>query len=337
MYAHPCGYARDVFLTAVSPGGEVKWRQELPDENYSRPPAVAPDESVYALASGSVAERGGSVVYAFDASGGLRWKYGRDNNHRYLGGSPEVGPDGTVYAVVGRFLCALDSAGQLEWEVPVERDTSSCLALGPDGTIYLINGSGWESCLYALAPSGEVKWTYKPRLDREEPDQGNRIHGSVRHIMYAPPDFRGHPAIGPDGTLYVSNQDGNLYAFSPQGELKWKRKAALAHGSSPGVGAEGMVYVCLAPPHSEASLLALTPDGETKWTLRINGSFSTTPLVSPEGTIYVGYNGWFCAFESDGTFKWSQTINGIPCHFPALTQDGAVCVTTDWGYLYRMK
>ena len=31
----------------------------------------------------------------------------------------------------------------------------------------------------------------------------------------------GSPTIGPDGTIYVSSHDGNLYAISDAGQIKW--------------------------------------------------------------------------------------------------------------------
>lgn len=52
------------------------------------------------------------------------------------------------------------------------------------------------------------------------------------------------PVIGPDGTVYVGNAEGMLHAFTPAGELRWKRDTPRRRiGASPVVGLDGSIYV----------------------------------------------------------------------------------------------
>ena len=90
-------------------------------------------------------------------------------------------------------------------------------AIGTDGTVYV---GSYDSYLYAINPSGELKWRYK-------------IWGWVFSS----------PAIGSDGTIYVGSYDNYLYAISPSGELKWKYRTGDDVYSSPAIGSNGTIYV----------------------------------------------------------------------------------------------
>ena len=51
------------------------------------------------------------------------------------------------------------------------------------------------------------------------------------------------PVIGPDGTVYIGNQQGRLLAFHPDGSAAWHRTSRRAKSASPVVDADGSVYV----------------------------------------------------------------------------------------------
>lgn len=53
------------------------------------------------------------------------------------------------------------------------------------------------------------------------------------------------PAIGADGTVYVGSNDDKLYAFNPDGSLKWDSGTTIGGNvfSSPAIGADGTVYI----------------------------------------------------------------------------------------------
>jgi len=62
------------------------------------------------------------------------------------------------------------------------------------------------------------------------------------------------PAIGSDGTVYISDYNGNMYAFNGQtGAIKWQLAASNFGGStysssSPAIGADGTIYFVINDP-----------------------------------------------------------------------------------------
>ena len=53
----------------------------------------------------------------------------------------------------------------------------------------------------------------------------------------------GTPVIGSDGTVYIGNDDKNVYAFNPDGTVKWTYPAGGSFMSPPAVGADGTIYI----------------------------------------------------------------------------------------------
>ena len=52
------------------------------------------------------------------------------------------------------------------------------------------------------------------------------------------------PAIGSDGTVYVGNDDGKVYALNGvTGAKRWEFLTRSRVGSSPAIGSDGTVYV----------------------------------------------------------------------------------------------
>ena len=51
------------------------------------------------------------------------------------------------------------------------------------------------------------------------------------------------PAIGADGTIYVGSRDKKLYAFNPDGNVKWIFETGDAIESSPSIDVDGTIYI----------------------------------------------------------------------------------------------
>ena len=114
------------------------------------------------------------------------------------------------------------------------------VALGSDGaTIYLGSGKATSHTLYAVTDSGtsgSLKWSMS-------------VGGSSLKVS---------PAIGADGTIYVSSGDGNLYAitdagvsgslrtfFGGAGSVLVNVSAAAGYKalSMPAIGSDGTIYM----------------------------------------------------------------------------------------------
>lgn len=143
------------------------------------------------------------------------------------------------------------------------------------------------------------------------------------------------PAIGPDGTIYVTTAklvggDEVLSALTPSGVEKWK----VADASKPSVSPDGTLYV------KHRGFSALNPDGTVKWSFKQGGSKAAVAL---DGTVYfgtasgVGFPGrlnddMFYALNPDGSLKWELHVGlGIPLQ-PAVGQDGTVYFVTQQAF-----
>jgi ABC-type dipeptide/oligopeptide/nickel transport system permease subunit len=111
-------------------------------------------------------------------------------------------------------------------------------AVGSDGLIY-VAGTG---ALYALAPDGAVRWEAALAADPV-----------------------GAPALAPDGSIYVTDRSGGLYAFSADGTERWafqsSYRAEVGHG--PMIGRDGTIYYGIID-----TIQAVNPDGTARWISR---------------------------------------------------------------------
>lgn len=109
------------------------------------------------------------------------------------------------------------------------------------------------------------------------------------------------PAVGDNGDVYVSSNALHLYAYSPSGEQRWmfdlnKDGGSGDQGSSPMVGADGMIYIGASTTNKNisSSLYAIYPDGSQKWRYEL-GIGTNIPYISPalarDGNILIGNRG----------------------------------------------
>ncbi len=103
------------------------------------------------------------------------------------------------------------------------------------------------------------------------------------------------PVPAPDGTVYVSDSGGVLYALDGAGAQKWSYTTAAALNYPPVVSADGMVYAV----DSSDNVYAVRPDGTLKWsnTTLPAVTVDASPVVGPDGGIYV-YDGTSAALYS---------------------------------------
>lgn len=129
-----------------------------------------------------------------------------------------------------------------------------------------------------------------------------------------------HPSVGPDGTVYVDDVRGSLYALSPGGGLKWivdtLRGAQGSADEGPlAIGADGTIYVGTNPLGPTVRLEAFNPDGTHKWTFTIDHALTwqAGPSIGPDGKIYgamnaaqsLGNDFEVFALNPDGSLAWS--------------------------------
>jgi outer membrane protein assembly factor BamB len=146
----------------------------------------------------------------------------------------------------------------------------------------------------------------------------------------------GRPAIGPDGTIYMSALDATLYALNVDGSVKWTFTLGVSPGGDntymPGVDRTGGPYNgTIYSDIAGNSIVALDPDGNEKWQLYIDADFDSTPIVGSVGpavdTIFFGTdeppNAIF-AVNPDGTERWQFNTGDNVDTVPVLSPDGSV-------------
>lgn len=190
-------------------------------------------------------------------------------------------------------------------------------AIGLDGAIFAADAFG---TLYCLSPNGALRWTRWG------------VSGSKS------------PAVGPDGTVYVSGLGGMVTAVDPAtGASIWSVPSPSNAGqvfSGPSVGPDGTIYVATDELHSAGQnfgVAAISSDGEILWNTSNNfgvrtGSFGYAWELTPAaGTVYFASGmgsppdntvGVFALDSSDGDIRWST--NSLM--WPRLGPDGNLYV-----------
>jgi outer membrane protein assembly factor BamB len=130
------------------------------------------------------------------------------------------------------------------------------------------------------------------------------------------------PAVGPDGTVYVGSDDGNLYAVDPETGLeKWRFSTGGEIQSSPAVGPDGTIFFGSV----DNTFYAVKPNGTLKWSYNIGNFVFSSPAIGSEGrVVFVGAsdNNVYAFNASSGTLKWKVTTDGKIVSSPAVGYDG---------------
>lgn len=136
--------------------------------------------------------------------------------------------------------------------------------------------------------------------------------------------------IGPNDTIYVPCEDGNLYTLDPNGSVVWTYQADSPLISAATLGPDATAYV----GSNDGKLYAVDIDGNLRWTHTTEGLIYSSPAVSPDGNnIYLcSEDGKLYALGRDGSELWSfQTagfgvIQGAIFASPTIGADGTVYI-----------
>lgn len=297
----------------------------------------------------------------------LKWKLPLPGVCGEVGTGFSEGVDGTIFVSACGILSAIDPEdGTLLWTFNGGNYSRSVPAIAADGTIYW----GFADSFVALAATGGIKWGWtdlsfnwvfgsSPVI--AEDDTVYFTHdglfslsadGDIRWVYPFSWFSHSSPAIGADGTIYVGSGDGNLYAFNPDGSVKWRREIST-YDNSPSIGSDGTVYIGAY----SAKLYAYNPDGtllwkfETEETRFYDSSVYSPPTIGADGTIYFGTHvpggmsdyAHIYALNSDGSLKWKFPIhrrdNLNPGIVAPLTvdRDGNLFACTDNGACYGIN
>jgi outer membrane protein assembly factor BamB len=211
------------------------------------------------------------------------------------------------------------AAGGVVWQLLAAGQAFNSAAQGLDGVIFAtsyaydhsITGFDTNGWLYALEPTGGVRWT---------------------RTFYE--YVRASPAIADDGTVYVGCDDGNLYAVDPDNNLRWTFQSAGPIITTPAIGPDGTIYFCTQfvelHPGVSIRIYALHPDGSVKWSYPDSGDspFTGTPAVTASGNVSVAGTYSVATFSAEGRLLWSANDDGQVAGATALNFDNSLCFAT---------
>lgn len=340
----------DGILYTVDADGQEVWQFDSGSELIETP-SVGPDGSVYFGAKNG-------KLYALDKQGQLRWTHNTggivycspavaDDGKVFFGSQ-----DGTLYAL------GADGSELWRFTVPTASQTAVAMqaspAIGQDGNIYI--GSLFRPVLYALNPNdGSIVWQTQSLggagictspvvadngtiyLNTKDDTHLLAIHpadGTVlwsidlRDPVYGPfdpadPDTFSAwnpPALGPDGTIYVSFDDSYVRAVNPYGALKWITCLGMGEGFSLTVDAAGRIYAA----GEDSSIYVLEPQ-EGRVASVLNG-------------IFYNILGLFTGMEVTGTDDWryaGQTNTTITAYDPNNHTQWQINLNSTFSYPYN--
>ena len=238
-----------------------------------------------------------SRLFAVLPEGAVLWSVELPGHVRSI---PAIGDDGTLYiGSQAGHLFAVDPGGSIQWMLEGLDPIRSSPAIGPDGTIYVAGGHH----VYAVDPQGAIQWAYERERDE---------------TVF----FMSSPAIATDGTIYLGGEDGLLFAFDPDGSLRWTFRTGDRIRSSPSIGVDGTIYF----GSHDGRLYAVSPDGTERWSVHLDErGIVSSPSIGPDGTIYVLANG-VVAIDPSGSSRWNYGSGGRSSATPILGVDGTVYV-----------
>ncbi len=294
---------------------EIRWEAKTPVDSMHVPAVVVSDGVAFFA--------GGSIVTAIDVTDGSQvWQTQIADEHVPGGGrgrhcSMTVDNE-FVYVGTHEGLAVLTKEGEEVWSYEVE------VALGAsgvfrspavsDGTVYF--GTAEEQAVSAYTTDGDKQWQY---------ECDNLIIGS--------------PSVTDDG-VFVATSDGDLHAFSTDGEHRWTKEIGTTSSKAavtPTVF-DGTVYATAAGSQRGNALVAFDAQtGDEVWRNNLSPSFvgsmsifersSLRELVCPtwHGTVFT-YN------VHDGSVTWGVPLGDRlsgSCPIPATDKQSVYIAAVD--------
>jgi outer membrane protein assembly factor BamB len=131
------------------------------------------------------------------------------------------------------------------------------------------------------------------------------------------------PAINPDGVIYFTSTDGNLYALRPAGSELWRLHTEGVHESSPVLDENGSIYLSANPWN-----ISVAPSGKIRWRWCSAVPIDASPAVAANGEVYFSAP-WrrLFAFQQDGAELWHLDTAANLVASPIIGDDGTVYVS----------
>lgn len=231
---------------------------------HKYPPTLLTGEPVVSANGLFVYAPAGNVLYCatpFPAGGSKTWyfwSYSVPVGDEIT--TPAVVSDGSVYFSAGVSLYKVSPLGALVWKKSLPSPPGPPVIAG-NGNVYIPVGSN----LFAFSPSGVNLWA--------DYSLGNHIVGA--------------PAVGTDGNIYLSTDQGRVYAYSPLGYRLYTpyEDPGAVFVTPPALEADGRVYVV----SQAGTVYCLTKKLYLSWSYPLGEPCSNGSIaIGNNGMLYVG-------------------------------------------------
>jgi len=310
----PAGYYYNAIVPAQAYGSKIKFYIQASDSigRTSQDPLPCSPRNFYEINQDTCGE---NIIDApiipvgcGFSQGTINWTYNTSGTFSWIGASPSIaiGSPGIIYLAGGWWnIFALNMFGSLLWSYNTGYFESFA------GPVALITGTtyaaSWDPYatdgrIYALdSLTGMLKW-------KQEIGQASNL------------------AIGNDGTVYVNSNQG-LFAFLPNGTLKWKLSIT---GSFVSIGSDGTIYYS-----GGDKLYALNSDGSIKWSFLMKPSFSVQGLaIGDNNNLYLNATNsdakisCIYSLSPSGVIEWVDTYKGLAGGSPVIGSDRSLYIGT---------
>jgi hypothetical protein len=185
--------------------------------------------------------------------------------------------------------------------------------VGPGNTVLLSAGMAG---VYAIdATTGAMRWLFSPE---------NSATGSETWVEFP-------PTVASDGNLYLSSENGKIYALNQAGGVIWSYQAVHLH-TPVSISPDGSTVHFVT---ESGYLIALNrSSGALLWSTQltqygVSNAGRRLPVVyDGSGNLYFPWAGYIWSLEPDGDLRWSLFIGGTPTG-PAVTPNGTLVFTKE--------
>jgi outer membrane protein assembly factor BamB len=250
-------------------------------------------------------------LYALTPQGRLRWTLTATADVL----TPVLDPRGDLLIVAdmsGRIaayqLHRDGSVPQKVWSRRLASGSYGSPAVAADGTIYETSGN----CLFALAPSGHVKWT-----------------------VTTPDQVEVSPAVATNGIVVFGSDNRLEYGVNPNGRVRWTEKIGNYTYSSP-LAIPGRRV--LFGNHSGAMTILNSDTGQGIRRDRTSGQLWTAATVDSRDDVYFASRlGHIVGFTATGRSLFDRRTGTRFDSYPTLAPDGTLLIGAVDGTLYALR
>jgi hypothetical protein len=213
----------DGCLYALYPNGTIKWEYHI--DTYIIAISVDTAGNVYFTG------RYDYQLYCLYPNGTLRWIF---DTNQLLIDAPLIAEDGAIYIIAIHYLIAINQDGTEKWRIDSNGEGDSP-SLAPDGTL-IYAPYRWQE-VFAINPvDGHTHWVYRVEGTRNYKTSPVISSDGTIYFAYTDSDSQDNKgyicALNPDGKL--------LWKTRLTTDIQYN---GMSVGANPAIGADGTVYV----------------------------------------------------------------------------------------------